>query len=64
MTGTVQFGEVMCKRVKGAECFQSLTEHRSTKNQKFSIERNRTLKITTSLPVTPNIHNERTLINS
>jgi hypothetical protein len=63
MTGSVQFGEIMCRRVKGSECFQFLTEHRGTKHQKFNIQTNRTITITTSLPGTPNIYIECTLIN-
>jgi len=62
MSGTVQLSEVVCKRVKGSECFQSLTEHRGTKNQKFDIQTNRTITITTFLPVIPNIYTECTLI--
>ena len=64
MTASVQFGEIMYRRVKGSECFQSLTEHRGTKHQKFNIQTNNTITITTPLPGTPNIYIECTFINS
>jgi len=40
MIGNVQLSEVMCKRVRGSECFQSLTEQRGSKNKSLIYKQN------------------------